>query len=138
MKLVPPGPTQITFRGRLIHRDHGFVDVKDITCPDGHRVRLGAVKILADAGLTCTHAITGGVGIQRGGECGALMWLLYLPSAGHLKRFYVSDMEYRELEFWERQGYGAEEVLRYIGAWFTRGDAGALRRQTEEARNGIR
>jgi hypothetical protein len=126
MSLVAPGPTTIPFRGHVIPRDKGFVDMRDITCPDGHRVRLAGALVRDEVGLTCHHAIG-----SSSGECGALLWLLYVPTAGHRKRFYVADITIAEHDLWEREHYSVEDVLRYLGAWFTRGDAGALRRRSQ-------
>jgi hypothetical protein len=82
-----------------------------------HRMKLGGFTIRGDGGLTCHNKAT-----QGGAECGAVLWLLQVPANRHMRRFYVADVEYRELELWEQRGYVAEDVLRYLGAWFSRAD----------------
>lgn len=114
---VPVGPSKIMFRGRLIERHHKWVALKDIACPDFHRVRLGGVFVREDVGLTCAHKEHGGAK-----ECGALLWLLHLPLAPSGPRFYFADVTYEELIQWEREHYSVEDILRYLGAWSTRGD----------------
>lgn len=109
--IVAPGPSLITFRGRQLVRRHAFVNPMEIVCPDGHRVKPGAMTITESAGLTCLHRPGGQ------GECGAIMWLLYLPAPSHRSLFYVADVERRELDAWARGRFAMEDVLRYVGAW---------------------
>lgn len=101
----------------MITRQHGFVELSDLMCPDHHRVKRGGATISERGALTCTHKPAAGQG-----ECGAQMWLLNVPGNRYQHRFYVADVTFDELLQWERQGYDAEEVLRYLGAWFSRRD----------------
>lgn len=115
MTHVQRGPATILFRGRTIHRQHGFIELPFLICPDHHRIKRGGATIRSDGALTCTHRDR-----QGAPECGALMWMLNVPGGGYQQRFYVADVTLQELQFWEQQQYGAEDVLRYLGAWFSR------------------
>jgi hypothetical protein len=113
------GPSTITFRGREIQRVHGFVELPTLSCPLHHRLKLGGFTIHGAGGLTCHNKASPG-----GPECGALLWLLQVPVNRQTRRFYAADVTWRELQLWEERGYTAEDVLRYLGAWFSRsGDA---------------
>jgi hypothetical protein len=116
---VALGPTTITFRGREIPRVHGFVELRDLQCPLFHRLKMGGFTI-REGGLTCQNKASPG-----GPECGALLWLLQMPVNRHSRRFYASDVTWHELQLWEARGYSAEDVLRYLGAWFSRGSGPA-------------
>jgi hypothetical protein len=106
------GPLAITFRGRTILRRHTFAHPAQIACPDGHRLKLGAMTILDNTGLSCVHRPASGQG-----ECGALMWLLYLPAPDGRSLFYVADVTRQELDLWVDERYTLEGMLRYVGAW---------------------
>jgi hypothetical protein len=112
---VVRGPSIITFRGEPLERAHGFVDLPELVCPDLHRMKLGGFTILDSGALACMNKARAGRSV-----CGALMYLLQIPANRHRRRFYAADVEYRELELWEARGYVAEDVLRYLGAWFSR------------------
>lgn len=114
--IVAPGPTTIRFRGREIPRGQGFIDLPELECPDGHRIKLDAVVLIDSVGLRCHNRAR-----QGAGECGALLYLLYLPAAGGKRRFYAADVEYGELAMWEQQRFQTDDSLRYLGAWLTRG-----------------
>lgn len=124
--IIAPGPSTITFRGREVVRWRGFVDLNSLVCPDEHRVKTGGFTVLEHAGLRC-----GNKAVAGGGECGALIWVLFIPGPGP-RLFYGADVEHKELQFWMQEHYGLEEIMRYLGAWFTRGDGGrADRRRTQ-------
>ncbi|MDB4913767.1 MAG: hypothetical protein JWM95_1411 [Gemmatimonadetes bacterium] len=111
------GPSTFRFRGRMLTRVHGFADVDELTCPDHHRVLLGGFTIREDGALTCTNKASAGAG-----ECGALLWLLFVQGANRRKRFYAADVVYAELDLWEKNGASVQEILQYLGAWFARAD----------------
>jgi hypothetical protein len=112
--LAGRGPALITFRGRQIRRVTGFVDLADLTCPDGHRVKLGGFTIRGNGALTCIHRI------NRNDECGALIWLLLLTGSERRKHFFAADVEYRELVMWEEKGATLPEIWHYLRADFHR------------------
>lgn len=114
--IVQPGPAAIQFRGRTIPRFQSFTTLHDVACPDGHRMKSGAMTILGDIGLTCTHRPAAGQG-----ECGALIWLVQLPAPQKQTLWYYADVEYRELTAWRDASFTLEDILRYLGAWRTRG-----------------
>lgn len=109
------GPSTIVFGGRTIHRQHGFVDINALTCPDHHRVKRAGSSFGERGALTCTHRPAAGQG-----ECGALLWILLIPGDRYQQRFYAADVTFQELAMWEQRLYSAEDVLRYLGGWFTR------------------
>jgi hypothetical protein len=103
-----------TFHGRLVARAKGFVRPKQLTCPDGHRVRELAV-IREDGALWCTHRPASGQG-----ECGAMLYIIVLPSLGGRRRIWASDVTKPELDEMEALGLDADGALAYFGVEFTR------------------
>lgn len=121
--LASRGPTTITFRGRSISREQGFVHPEDIVCPDGHSMR-SSIAIVGELGLTCTHKSAEGSKM-----CGAMLYIVLLPAPKRESLFFVADVEYHELVRWQEDRYTLEDVFRYLGVWFTRGDIRARRRR---------
>jgi hypothetical protein len=109
------GPDLITFRGRSIVRARGFVQIEDLMCPDGHRVKLKGFTIRGDGGLTCIHRTD-----ANRSECGALIWLLLLTGSERRRHFFAADVEYRELVAWEEHGATLTEIWHYLGVDFHR------------------
>ena len=118
--LQVPGPRIITFRGRPFPRQAGHTTLDDLTCPDGHRLKLKGMVIREDGALRCTSRTTQPAKDDWQGECGALMWLLTIPAAGRKLRFWAADVAYEELELWQRESASVDEILMYLGAWLVR------------------
>lgn len=111
--LASPGPVTLRFQNRTIVRAHGFAYLDEITCPDGHKLSMHSFRIYEDGAVTCSHRAHKGAP-----ECGARLWMLYVPGRGRRKRWYVCDVELSDLDLWERHTAEVDEILAYIGATF--------------------
>lgn len=111
--LPTPGPPTFTFRGKLLVRAHGFAYLHEITCPNGHQLKMQSFRISEDGVAWCQHRAAAGQS-----ECGAVLWLLYVPGRGRKRSFYVADIELREHDLWEQHRAGVDDILDYLGASF--------------------
>ena len=104
----------LRFHGQEILRGTGFLRGTVIRCPDKHIVRPDS--IVREGVLFCDHRPARGQA-----ECGALIYVLVLPSHGNpLHRVWLADVTREEWREIERLGLDADGVLAYFGASFDR------------------
>lgn len=112
--VTPHAERYIRFHGREILRVTGFLRGTVIKCPDGHVVKPDS--IVREGVLFCDHRP------QRShAQCGALIYVLVLPSHGNpLHRVWLADVTREEWREIEQLQLDADGVLAYFGASFAR------------------
>ena len=112
--VTPRAAPTIRFHGKEIFRGVGFLSGTVIRCPDRHVVKPDT--IVREGVLFCDHRP------QRGhAECGAMIYMLCLPSHGDPRhRIWLADCTREEWREIERLHLDADGVLAYFGASFAR------------------
>ena len=108
----------ITVDDRIYHRRAGILRAsKPIICPRGHVIAENKSHIREDGTVWCGKPLPGGQG-----ECGWLVYVLYLPTLGqafgHRRRRFAADVTKAEMDVLERLGLDADDTIEYFGAHF--------------------
>lgn len=112
--VIPRADRFLRFHGREILRGVGFLKGTVIKCPNQHPVKPDT--IVREGVLFCDAHLGRGQG-----PCGALIYMLCLPSHGDpTHRIWLADLTREEWREIERLGLDADGVLAYFGASFGR------------------